>query len=258
MVDWYSPKVKIYNATGTLVGTLNASQGLQSGKRTHPRDVAVSTNGTFYVSNQSPYVKVFNSSGYFVDDFESSHIAEEGARLSGIAFTKDGRLLFGECRFKSISIHSQDGTRLDTFNIDIGPRYLAVTPNDTIVVSSWEPMVVQILSLKGDILHTLLPPPGVTQWRPTGVSCSEEFIFVANDDPSTPKDPSAPHENGIYCYSFSGSYLGYATKDVFNPTGVEVTKTGNKLIVTHWERGNPLAGRGVYGVKVFIKKEMKP
>ncbi|XP_072050671.1 uncharacterized protein [Amphiura filiformis] len=252
VADWFSRKVKVYDAAGKLLGSLNFDtfENLQTGRISHPRDVAISSNGTFYITNETPLVQVFNSSYNFSHSIESSHLAADYSRLSGIVFTKNGQLLVGECRHKSISVHSQDGTRLDTFTVEVTPRYLAMTPQDTIVVSSWEPHTMQILSLTGDVLHTLQPPKSVTKWRPTGVSCSDDFIFVGNDD------SSVPDEYGIYCYTFSGEYLGVATKDVVNPTGVSVSRDSNTLVVSQWERGNPVAGRGLHGVKIFTKKTL--
>ncbi len=249
VTDWFTRTVKVYNSTGYLQASLGVSEWSVADKRSRPRDVAISSNGSIFISKESPHIEVFDSNFTFSHTLESSHLAAEHSRLSGIVFHRNN-LLVGECRHKSISIHSEDGRRLHTFRIDVTPRYLAMTPHATIVVSSWEPHRVDIINLIGVVVHTLKPPTGVTKWRPTGVSCSDDFIFVGNDD------TSAPDEYGIYCYSFDGKYLGIATKDVVNPSGVAVTNDGSKLVVAQWERGNPKEKLGVHGVKIFTKKTL--
>ena len=97
-----------------------------------------------------------------------------------------------------------------------------MTPLDTIIVSSVAPNAVQIIDKTGQVLHALDPPPFVTRWRPTGVCCHDNIIFVANDN------QSVPDEFGVYCYSLTGDYFGCATREVINPTGVAVTEDGEK------------------------------
>ena len=142
--------------------------------------------------------------------------------------------------------------------VSIPPCFLAVTPLNTIVIGSQpdRPLSrvqprswMQIINKAGQVLHNVIDlPPGLTKWRPCGMCCSSDTIFVTNDCVST------PDEYGVYCFSLSGDYLGRATKEVTNPVGIAISEDGNKMYVAQWEKGNPEEGRGKHGVKVFRRK----
>ena len=194
-------------------------------------------------------------------------------QLAGLAIDNQDRVLVGATLLSTpkyqgfISRHTQSGSHISTVSLTDGmlPQFIAVTSLDTIIVSSWSPrwmpntssrittkQLIQVLHESGQLLHTLVPPETcVSFWRPTGVCCSKDTIFVANDNQVT------PYEYGIYCFSLFGEFLGCATKEVVNPTGLAVMEDGNhgcQLFVTQNELGNHLAGCGVHGVKVFCRK----
>ena len=268
--DIHTSQVNVYDNTGNFKFRLGEGTFAEKDKETEeltttevkgqmfhksPRDVAVdSDNGNYFVTDESHYVKIYNSEGTFQDRFTvvspEGETCGAGTWLAGLAI-RNRVVYVGACnRSKFISKHDTlTGQHIGSFPVDALPLYLAATPLDTVVISSWSPNVVQIVDAHtGTNVRTVEPPTCVTQWRPTGICCSDDAIFVAIDN------QAATDEYGVYCFSLSGDYVGCAIKNVTNPTGIAVSGGGGRtLMVSQYERGNPQAGCGLHGVKVFTR-----
>lgn len=238
--------------------------------------VAPGPNGRYFVASgsSSPNVKIFdaagNPQGHFkieIDPLEAplyqmttlamstpmaATRSQKGVMfLSGMTVDNTGNLLIGvsnNAKSHFISKHAPCGKRIASIPTTYRAQYLTVTPNDTIVYTyPWGPRVAIMIDQTGKQLCILPPPTWVKKWRPTGICCSSDAIFVANDE------QAASDEFGVYCYSLAGEYMGCATQEVVNPTGLVVTEHGKRLLVALYESGNPTQGQGLHGVKVFSR-----
>ncbi len=274
--DIHAGYVNICDDTGRIQLKLpidNTALRVPEFNRYSPHDIVIGYD-RYFITDYSCFVKVYNEKGSLMDKFQvasqENKLCTKDVRLSGIVIDKNGLVLVGAALLSTstyegfISKHTQTGTHISTITLTDGilPQFLAVTSLNTIIVSSWSPpwmpntstkiatkTTVQILHESGQLLQSLTPPQSVSFWRPTGVCCSGDLIFVANDNQVT------PYEYGVYCFSLSGEYLGCVTKKVINPTGVVVTEDGNKLLVSQNELGNHMAGCGLHGIKVFHRKQ---
>ena len=227
--------VLIYGLQGSFKKKLDTSHG----KHSFPGQMIVSKEGNFYVSDRSPFIAVFNAIGRFQYRFhavspEGKPSDREDAWLRGLAMDNNRHILVGECRYRYISKHTEQGRHVESFKVNIKPYYLLVTPNNTvIIISSFEnePAKIIIIDQAGQVLHTLLPPRGIGDWKPSGVHCCKDTIFIANS-------ARVSSGGGIYCYSMSADYMGHTTTDINDPFGMVVTDNGRKMTVLHRSTGS--------------------
>lgn len=263
--------VNIYNVKGRYVGCLDMRQQQHHNLAVSlPWDIAVGCDGTYYVTDLTEHVKVFDAKGKFSFQFgtispdnKTCDNREATACLVGMIFDNNGTLLIGETERKYISRHAPDGRHLKSIRVNIPPRFLSVTPDNNIIVSAWESNTdVQILNSNGHLLHTLGRPLGVSLWETTGVCYRNGFIYVSNSCSSVGKRDShsggvycfstASHSGGVYCFSLLGEYVSCATKEVNEPCGLIVTDDGDKMFVINHVK---IDGRSVMcAVKEFTMK----
>ena len=223
--------------------SLDTKQGLKSGQESQPWQVIVSSEGTYYISDESSSIAVFSADGKYQRRFTA--VSPEGKPsdteklptwLGGLAMDNNRHILVGECKLRYISKHTEQlGVHVGSIKVNIKPEYLAVTPNDTIIISSWlivpgSKKTVQIIDQSGQVLHTLNRPAGVTGWNPCGVHCCKDTIFIANN-------AFGSSGCGIYCYSMSADYLGCINTGMAYPMGLVITEDGNKMIVAQSYNG---------------------
>ena len=231
VADNNTAKVRVYTKFGQYKFSLDTKQGLKSGQSTYPRGVAVSTDGNFFVTDGTQYVKVYDTHGRYVYHFAA--ISPNGtpsdlvaARLAGLTMDVKGHILVGEITQKYISKHDPNSRHMTSFKVNIDPNFISVATHGEIVLSSCDQNTVQILDDSGNLLHSLQPPSGVTTWYPTGLCCSpDDEIFVAKQ---------ATGNAAIYRYGLSGEYLGCVTQEVDNPCGL-VLADEDKLLVADWK-----------------------
>ena len=219
--------------------SLDTTQGLKSGQKSHPWQVIVSSEGTYYISDSSSSIAVFSADGKYHHRFtavspEGKPSDTENTNLRGLAMDNNRHILVGEWEHQYISKHTDQGVHVESIKVNIKPEFLAVTPNDTIIISSGgfvgSSSTAQIIDQSGQVLHTLNRPAGVTRWDPCGVHCCKYTIFIANS-------AYVSSGGGIHCYSMSADHLGYITTGTDYTLGLVITEDGNKMIVAHWSNG---------------------
>ena len=225
---------RVYDIEGKHKMSLNTQQGLQSGQRSYPWQVIVSSKGTFYISDKSSSIAVFSADGNYQHRFaavspEGKPSDTENTELHGLTMDNNRHILVGECKHGYISKHTEQGVHVGSIKVNIRPHYLAVTPNDTIIICSLSSETMQI-NQSGQVLHTLNHPAGVTHWNPRAVHCCKDIIFIANCT-------NASSGSGIHCYSMSTDYLGCITTGMEYPPGLVITEDGNKMVVAQDYRG---------------------
>ena len=233
IADRWMERVNIYNTKGKFITSLDTRQ--QQSEVSLPWDVTVNKDGTYFVTDLSPSVKVFDAKGRFIFNFHtippiSNHLQEFDETLVGITLDNNGTLLIGEAETKYISRNTQEGKHLKSIKVNVIPRFLSVTADSNIIVSAWEKdQGVQILSSQGQLLLTLDAPLNITEWETTGVCYRNGFIYVCNCT-----DNKAAR--GVYCFSVLGECVGCMTSDVSNPFGLFVTEDGDKMLVVNEEK----------------------
>ena len=215
-------------------------------------DVVVNKEGTkFFVTTRTPLVTVFDGKDGEVQ-FKFAAIAPDGTPsdavevnsseivpyLSGLAMDRNGHLFIGATVGKYISKHRQDGKHLGSIKVKLVPRYLAITQQDTIVLSTGqlrdahdgeEPIrlgKVQVIDQDGNRLHSIEPPASVPDWCPQNIACSKNTIFVTYNR----SDIYYGQVGVIYVFSLTGQYLGCILNNMEDMVSVAVTEDGNRLI----------------------------
>ena len=235
VADHRAARVLVYDIQGKHKMSLNTQQGLQSGQRSHPWQVIVSSKGTFYISDRSSSIAVFSADGKYQHRFtavspEGKSSDTEDTKLYGLTLDNNRHILVGGWEHKYISKHTEQGVHVGSIKVNIIPEFLAVTPNGTIIISSSNDHTAQIINQLGQVLHTLNHPAGVTDWNPRGVHCCKDIIFIANC-------AIASSGGGIHCYSMSADYLGCITTGMHRPMGLVITEDGNKMVVAQGRNG---------------------
>ena len=199
VMDCKEQQVKIYCNTGEFKLSIDTTQGLLPGKRSQPLNVTASSEGDYYITDLTQFVRCYNQSGVYRNKWvavspQNKPSDSKNTPLGGLAmdYTND-LLLVGEVRHKYISKHHLDGTHVNSIKVNIMPWFLSVTPQDTIIVSDFSSNEAQIVDNTGQVLHTLKPPSHV-DWNPWGICYHEGIIFICNGE--------------ICCFSVSSDYLG--------------------------------------------------
>ena len=204
VMDFTEQQVKIYCNTGEFKFSIDTTQGLLPGERLGLFNVTASSEGDYYITDATHFVRCYNQSGVYRSKWvavspENKPFDSENTALVGLAMDHTNDLLLvGEVVHKYVSKHHLDGTHVNSIKVNIKPYFLSVTSQGTIIVSDHVTKVTQIVDNTGQVLHTLKPPSYV-HWTPWGICCHEGIIFICN--------ASTSHHR-IYCFSESGNYLG--------------------------------------------------
>ncbi|XP_072043508.1 uncharacterized protein [Amphiura filiformis] len=209
-------KVQVYTLSGAIQHTFRLSSTCIS-----------ITAGDVFVFPTSNSCKLYNKKYMLLNEFETN-VENELYTADAVTVDKNGHIILGMYKYRmldepinTISIHSPDGTGQDCFETPISPQTLAVTSKEEIVIADGE-YTLQLLDYTGKCLHTIEPPPEVTEWKPTHVCCStKDDVFVMNQG-----DPKA-----IYKYAAGRVYMGCVTTDVRNPWGIAISHDDQKLFI---------------------------
>ena len=216
--------VHVYNEDGVYQRALDVGKGLDKGKTSVPWCV-VTIGTTCYLTDGTAYVREFNSSNgaYKMRWLTVAPGQLEGnkkAELNGIGMDRAGNLLVGCTTSPAyISKHRNDGSHIHSFPVSIRPKpvYLAVTPQDTVIISGgWKVTIVN--QALGETLHSV-QYPGMS--FPCGVHCHGNVIYVCD-------------YFNISCLSVSGEYIGCIPPDTSKYVDggcccVCVNEEGNKM-----------------------------
>ena len=290
VLDYATVSTHLYDNQGQFKRSFDSSGRQEQSRRGNypwiPQAVVAGPNGNYFLRKDFKHVEMYGATGVLKKTIEVLPSNSPG-KLGGLAFDNNGHLLVGVydhqenvkprqssvgvsyvsvpeveiyCTnfilvLKDLNDEKVDHHATSKIPVSIQPAFVAVTPLNTIIISSLPRPVLrrdpwlQIIDEEGQVIHDVINyPPGAMHWRQCGVCCSSDTIFVTNDN------RLAPDEYGVYCYSLSGDYLGCATKEVINPVGIAVSEDGNKMYVAQYEKGNPEEGQGKHGVKVFQRK----
>ena len=218
MASYSSKEVCVYGDDGRYKFSLDTKQGLDPGHQSHPLNLAVNADGIWYVTDCTPYLKMYSPQGVYKGRWKTlSPDGKEGHHLRGLTIDANGHLLVGDCYHMFISRHKQDGSQIARFKVNIEPYFLAATSQDTIVISNMNK--VQIVDSTGHVLHTL-KPNGKEIFRPWGVCVCDDIIYVCNRDKAE-----------IACFSVSAEYIGSIVVGCF-PRCVTIVKEQSKLFMT--------------------------
>ena len=225
-------QVKIYCNTGKFKFSSDTTKGLLPGKISHPWNVIVSSEGVYYITDATQFVRSYNQSSIYRKKWvaispENKASDSEDTGIIGLAMDHtNNMLLVGEVVHKYISRHHLDGTHVDSFKVNIRPHFLSVTSQGAIIVNNPFTKVTKIIDTAGQVLHTLKPPSHVVDWLPTGVCCHERMLFICNF--ATPQD-------GIYCFSELGDFLGSIAVNRI-PRCLTFVKEQKKFLLTSGDR----------------------
>ncbi|XP_072014860.1 uncharacterized protein [Amphiura filiformis] len=235
-------QVKIYNSSGDYKLSLDTKQGLLLGKSSYPSNAVVTSDGHYYLTDQTAYVKVYSSDGKYMKEFPSKSPNNtssdiDDASLYGLALDKEGYLLIGSNQ-KYISKHKQDGTHVCTLKVDIPPWFIAVGSENIIISTNLKNAGVLVLDNDGNLIRSLNAPKHAKSWHPLGICCSEDdIVYISSYD--------AHDKGGIYTFTVDGEYLGCVTMDVSHAEGLALIGADeNRLAVAQY--GHP--------VKIFCLK----
>ncbi|XP_072033499.1 E3 ubiquitin-protein ligase TRIM71-like [Amphiura filiformis] len=225
IADWGDKNVKVFDSEGNykrvLLGNLH-----------EPRDVAVSSNGFHFITDQTAYVKVLTSYGNYLKQFpaispDGQSSDTDGSQLYGLTIDSDGNLLVGNSDKYYISKHKQDGTHISTIQTYIRPCFVGTTSQGTIVVCADYPHTnAQIMDCTFNLLHTINTPKPLC---PCGACCSDDGIIYISS-----YGDHGGVQGGIYSFTEDGEYLGCVTNDVNYAEGLALIND-DRMVVVQWK-----------------------
>ncbi len=212
-----------------------------------PWDVAVSAEKELFITNGTPFIHVYDEDGQYKRRFAaitpdggaSNELCDPPSALHGITVNENGEIMVGDTNYKYISVLTTKGFHVQSFNIQISPKFLASTPLNQVVVSSCKCGPVDIVDLDTECtVKSIFAPESENagQWCPTGVCCSwdEEEILIANQLGKV----------GIYGFSLEGTFLDFYEdyNDIHTPWGIAVSEDEKYLFVSNSDR----SGKSIY------------
>ncbi|XP_072015349.1 E3 ubiquitin-protein ligase TRIM33-like [Amphiura filiformis] len=163
VTDQDSQKVHVYDSDGDFKFSIDTTAGLKSGQESKPWDVAVSTDGQFFVTDQTPYVKIFTPDGehrqFHIKSTDNITSVAMDSQLRGIVIDRKGYLLVGNSTHKYVSKHTLDGAQVSCMKVTLPPNFLATTPENQLIISPSS------------------PNPGVQLWDDTGNRSSRYLLL---------------------------------------------------------------------------------
>ncbi len=202
-----------------------------------PWGLAIGQDGSYFIADGNPYVKVFDARGTFLRKFSVQNpngtvSTDNASQLQALAIDKC--VYVGCTNHKYISIHNQDGTRVSGFEVKVHPYNIAITPEDHVIVSSHDDFAIYAYHSDGSQLFKFTAPSGGLS--PSGLCIIQDEIFVGTYN---------SHE--IYRYTFTGNLIASVatiTQKVTSPLyAMTITEEGEKLLICNSN-----------GVKVFRRK----
>ena len=244
VADSNAHTVHVYNEDGVYQRALDVGKGLDEGKTSVPWGV-VTIGTTCYLTDGTAYVREFNSSNgaykmRWLTVAPGQSVGNKEAKLCGIAMDGAGNLLVGCTTSPAyISKHRNDGSHIHSFPVSITPVCLAVTPQDTVVISDGWDLAAIVNQALGETLHSVQYPD---MSLPCGVHCHGNGIYVC-----------ARHIANIFCFDVSGEYIGCIPIDTskYGYVGcmcVSVNEEGNKMYVSRGGYNRPCR------VEVYVRK----
>ncbi len=200
----------------------------QEGK-SFPNSIVI-WKGLYLISDQSIYLKYYNTDGYFV-----KRSPKFPNKISAICLgpNRDSQLLVGLVYTTTIVVYNLD-TNSEESRIDVGlsftPYFLALSADDRKIVGT-DSLHCAIIDLKDSSVCMVTPPKDVISfWAPRGIGIigegEDEEIFVCSSGfRVSPK--------GVHRFSLATkAYVSCVnTKDLKSPVDIAFTADG-KIVVT--------------------------
>ncbi|XP_072047211.1 E3 ubiquitin-protein ligase TRIM45-like [Amphiura filiformis] len=221
--------VLLFDDSGTLKRQIQTYGvgGRDPRNYSRPWGMTIAENGDYFMTDENPYVKIFNAEGSFKQRFGAQNpngtwSYNENSSLYSLATDTKGHVYVGS-NYQYISIHNQDGTYISGFKLNnLSPHFIATTADDHVIASDYgnAKAAVHVYDTKGTQLHTFATPPG-GNFYPTGLCVVQDEVFVSNYR-------GVP---AVYRYSLTGDYIGIVTKEVTAPWGMVIKDDGEELLV---------------------------
>ena len=207
-------QVHILSKDGNHKFVLDTTIGLLPGKKSKPFGVAVDRRGFFYVTDSSPWVRVYSDSGTYLYLFQTvlpknCDQSKSDAECLGVAISHEQHVFVGESTMGYISVHKADGTHVTSFLIRYRPLRFFSFLGNTIAISKWGSENVLLLDSKGNLKTNIVSPSVEVKLQTGGVCLTRNKELMVVNTLSTSREKCS-----VLRYSMSGNYLGCITKGV--------------------------------------------
>ena len=222
-----SGKVFILGIDGKQKLIIDTTEALASGQCSYPWNVAMSSDGHYYITDNNPWVRVHDNKGRFIHllhlhDVNGLKGAEGWAK--GITIDNQGQIIVGNTYKKTVCIYRVDESFVKTLKVDTHPEFITPTTNSLFICAGPGDYVLEV-DYSGVVLNRITSPTADMKWQPRGVCCSDNGeIFVVN---------SAIGHCGVYHLSSSGKYrpTGHVITDLKDPSGIAISEDRELLTV---------------------------
>ena len=218
--SFVSGQVHVYSRQGVCKGSMDRTRS--------PWQITTNSDGSIYfVTNRTHCIQMYSADCKYIGEWRSTcphesllllpgHQSIPPSRLEGLAVDANDNVYVGNHWSSCVHKHKQSGSFISCMKVSIKPYYLAVTSQDTIIVSNVDGHL-QIVSNTGEVLHTINHPTGVRN-----VHCYRDSIFITMT-------------HGIYCFNVSGEYLGKLP--IHDVTAMCLAMIGDdRLVICEWGR----------------------
>lgn len=157
-------------------------------------------------------------------EYVSSNKLSSGCRPNAMTVDTNGNVILAMMDTKTIAIYDREGKFQNLFHTESSPRSLAMTSEGRLV-TSFVDGTLQIMPLFPDssteATRQISPPPGVHQWQPTGVCCSDNGdLFVVDWS-----------RGSVHRYTDNGHHLDMVCEGLRDPQQIAVSANADVLHV---------------------------
>ncbi len=139
VVDLSAKRINLYSRYGEYRLSFRTNQGPNTTEQSYPRQVVVNSQGNIFVTDETQWIKVFNSHGDYLQDFpvvvpQCKTTRTDSLCSIGLALDANDVLYIGEVNQKYVCRHQPDGTFINNFKVSIEPVALAVTHGGEVII----------------------------------------------------------------------------------------------------------------------------
>ena len=190
-----------------------------------PCGVAINSLGHYVVVDKTKYVKVYDSKGRFLDEFECDNKRSHNAKAVSVAIDSKDLIIIGDKSRAVLTIHSPDGSLLDRLELTLKPWFIAVNSKEQIIISDFEAGTILGIDYRGNTQFTMETIVDGERIKAAGICCdANDDIFVALH---------SGEEKGTYpiCqYNPWGKFLGCIARGLYHPLGMCFTPDGTLAV----------------------------
>ncbi|XP_072026710.1 uncharacterized protein [Amphiura filiformis] len=190
-----------------------------------PCGVAINSLGHYIVVDKTKYVKVYDSRGKYLDEFECDNKRAQNAKAVCVAVDSKDRIIIGDKSRAVLTIHSPDGTLLDRLELTLRPWFIAVNSKEQIIISDFEAGTILAIDHEGNTQFTTETIINGERIQASGICCdANDDIFVALH---------SGDEKGTFpiCqFNPRGKFLGCIARGLYHPLGMCFTNDGTLAV----------------------------